>query len=105
MKINQNKGKELLHKIAMQTTLNMFNVGSDSKNFVLLNKLPLTAREIEKELELTPMPVNRRIQELMKVGLIQRKIRGEKIYLTKRGEEFLSLVNTIEDEVVKGLVS
>lgn len=99
-KTDLKRGKEIVNRIAEKTTLRLFRVGCEEKNFHILQKLPLTAREIEKELGLSAMPTNRRIKELMEVGLIQREKRGEKIVQTGLTKDFINYIDEIKKEVV-----
>lgn len=95
-----NKGKEFVERLAEKLTLRLFRIGCEPKNYFILQKLPLTASEIEKELSLTPMPANKRINELMEVGLVSREKAGEKIGLTPLGKDFLEHIEEIKKLVI-----
>ena len=100
-KVNkQNKGQEIVERLAEKTALKLYRIGCDEKNFEIINKLPLTASEIEKEFRLTAMPVNKRIKELAEVGLVFREKRGEKIQRTNMANEFIKQINELRNEVV-----
>lgn len=102
---NIKKGKELVDKIAQNLTLKLFRVGCDEKNFIVLNKLPLKASEVEKELGLTPMPTNRRIQELRDAKLVFREKSGKEIELTDLGKDFVKHIGEIKAEVIQNMAN
>lgn len=97
------RGQELVNKLAEKVTLRMFRVGCDEKNFDILKKLPLTAAEIEVELGLTPMPVNKRISDLREAGLVFREKAGAEIELTALGKDLLDHVEKIKEEVIDAM--
>jgi len=97
------KGKEFIEKLVQKKTLNVFRVGCEEKNYNLLQKLPLTASSIEKELKLSPMPTNRRIKELMGAGLISREKAGEKIKLTNLGRDFIKQIEETKSDVIDNM--
>ena len=103
MEVNAKKGKEIIMVLTIELTLKLFRVGCDEKNYNLLNKLPLTAKEVEKLLQLSPMPTNRRLKELMEVGLINREKIGEKIKLTPLGNDFKQHIENLREEVVQNM--
>tara|TARA_Y100000310_G_scaffold339280_1_gene431507 strand:- start:17365 stop:17682 length:318 start_codon:yes stop_codon:yes gene_type:complete len=98
------EGKEVVERITEKVTLKIFSTGSDPKNYYLLHKLPLKAKEIEIELNLSPMPANRRINELMEVGLIRREKPGAEIEITPLGKEFIKYIHEMRQEVIKQMV-
>jgi|SRR3989344_3177324 len=103
MEVNAKKGKEIIMVLTIELTLKLFRVGCDEKNYNLLNKLPLTAKEVEKLLQLSPMPTDRRLKELMEVGLINREKIGEKIKLTPLGNDFKQHIENLREEVVQNM--
>lgn len=94
------KGEEIVNRLAGKITLKLFRVGCDEKNFEILQKLPLTAKEIEIEIDLTPMPTNKRIKELMEVGLVQREKRGMDIKTTEITKEFIDYIDSLKKDVI-----
>lgn len=95
--------KEIIDKIVHGLTLSMLHTGGDQKNYEIMNSLPLTASEIEIKLNLTKMPANKRIRELMVSRLIHRERRGAKIELTALGEDFLHTVKVIKEKLLKNM--
>jgi predicted transcriptional regulator len=103
MKMNKQeliRGKEIIDKLVEKNTLKLFRVGCDEKNFKILKELPLTAGEIEKKINLSPMPTNKRLKDMMTIGLIIRNNRGEKIEITDIGKEFIDQIHLIEEDVI-----
>jgi len=101
-KINQ-KGQALVSRLTEKITLKLFRVGCETKNYELLKKLPLTAKEIETELNLTPMPTHKRIKALMDIGLITREKAGAKIKLTELGKLFLKHIDDLKEKVISAM--
>jgi len=100
---NLNEGKEIVDKISERYTLSLFRVASDELNFRILNCLPLTVKEIEKEFKLSAMPANRRINQMVDVGLIMKNKRGEEITKTKLTEQFIKIIHELKRDVVSEL--
>ena len=103
--MERKKRKEWMDKINEQLTLKMFRVGCDKTNFKIINKLPTTVYQLQKEINLTKMPMNRRINELEEVGLlIRKKYEGivEESNLTKK---FIKGVNKFKSKVKINLFS
>ena len=94
-------GKKIVERLSEKVTLKMFQIGCDSTNYGILQSLPLTAGEIEQKIDLTPMPTNKRINDLMEVRLVSREKAGEKIKLTLFGKDFLKLVEDIKEKVIR----
>ena len=93
-------GKDIVHRIARETTLKIFRIGSEQKNFQMKQKLPMTARQIEKFWKLSDMPTNRILKILMDVGLVHREKKGAEIKTTKLAKDFMNLTKNIENDVV-----
>jgi len=90
---------EEIKEIVEDITLNMFNVGADKTNFRILKMLPTDLKAVMKELYLTKMPANARVNELEKVGLVKRWKGTGKVVPTEMTKNFLELI-----EVIKGKV-
>lgn len=75
------------------------------KNFEIINKLPLTASEIEKEFGLTAMPVNKRMKELAEVGLVFREKREDKNQRTEMADEFVKQIKELRNEVISNMAN
>jgi predicted transcriptional regulator len=95
MKITNKEIKEIVEDI----TLDMFNIGADKTNYKILKKLPTDIKAVMKELELTKMPVNTRVNELEKVGLVKRWKGTGKIVPTEMTGYFLDLIDNIRAKV------
>lgn len=94
-KIHESETTQIIEEL----TLEMFNVGTDGINFKILKMLPTDINNIMKEVNLTKMPVNTRINKLENVGLAKR-IRGTgKAIPTDMAKNFLEFVNIIENKV------
>lgn len=97
------KGETIVNQLAEKTTLKLFRVGCDKTNFAILQDLPKTAREIEKKVGLSAMPTNRRLKELMEVGLVHREKRGDKIKQTEIASYFIQYIITLKKQVIKNM--
>jgi predicted transcriptional regulator len=97
------KGEEIVNRLAEKKTLQLFKVGCDEKNFEIIRELPMTAKDIEKKLDLSPMPTNRRIKELMEVGLVHREKRGKEIKKTEITDKFIEDITLIKEDVIKNM--
>lgn len=100
MKAEVQLGREIVERLTEKVTLRLFRVGCEPKNFEILQKLPLTAGEIEKEFDISAMPANRRINELMEAGLVAREKAGQKIKVTPLGQDFLKQISALRNEVI-----
>lgn len=96
----QATGKEIVERLAERATLDLLKTGSEDKNFRILNELPLKTKDIEKKFNLSPMPTNRRINQMNRVGLLKKNKRGEKITRTKLGDLFLKLIENVKTDVI-----
>ena len=88
-----------LDKIIEKITLNIFCVGAKDTNFYIINTLPSDVDRIMKETGLTKVPVNRRLNELEKFGLLRREKGTGNVYPTKLTDLFKSLINEIKKQV------
>ncbi len=95
MKITNEEIKQVVEDI----TLDMFNIGADKTNYKILKILPTDLKAVMKELELTKMPVNTRVNELEKVGLVKRWKGTGKIVPTEMTGYFLDLIDNIRAKV------
>jgi predicted transcriptional regulator len=90
---------EEIKQVVEDITLDMFNVGADKVNFKILKMLPTDVNKLMKELDLTKMPVNTRVNELEKVGLVKRWKGTGKITETDMTKHFLALIEDIRAKV------
>lgn len=88
-----------LDKIIEKVTLNVFHIGSNDINFYIIKTLPSDVERIMKETGLTKVPINRRLNEMEKYGLLKREKWTGKVYPTKLTELFKSLINEIRNQV------
>ena len=95
------KGEKIVKSFIHKQTLNMFKIGCDKSNYRILNTLPTTTLELTKELKLTKMPLNKRLNELEKVGLLKRYRKLAKLESTELGIDFLKLIAEMEKDVLK----
>jgi predicted transcriptional regulator len=89
--------KKELSKINNINVLNSFRIGCDEKNYIILNylldKKISIIKDIQKVLDnLSPMPANRRLNQLASVGLIERKNQNRNISITKIGLRFIKII-------------
>ena len=98
-KILKNERSEELNTIIESVTLNVFNVGTKQTNFDILKSLPSDVDNIMKETGLTKVPVNNRINELEKYGLLKREKGTGKVYPTELTVLFKSLIENVEKHV------
>ncbi len=90
---------ERINKIVEDITLDMFNVGADKTNYRILKMLPTDTNTLMKELDLTKVPVNTRLNELEDVGLVKRKKGTGKVIPTDMTGYFLELIDNIRTKV------
>lgn len=90
---------EEINKIVEDITLDLFNVGADKTNFKILKMLPTDLKTVMMELDLTKMPVNNRLNELEKAGLVKRMKGTGKVTPTEMTGYFFELINTIKNKV------
>ena len=97
------RGKELVETITEKITLNIFKTGCDKVNFEIIKSLPSSVKDLYERTELSKMPLNRRLNELEKVGLLERERYEGEIQSTVLTKEFLKLINDLKIEIVKVL--
>lgn len=92
---------ELYDSIGLKTV----RAGTDLKNFKILKMLPSNVENIMKELRLTKVPINNRLNLLEKVDLIKRLRGTGDVTITDFGKFFLGKIETYEDIVRDHVVS
>lgn len=95
--------EEYINKIAERITLNLFKVGCDKDNFKILNLLPNTIKGLMKEFKLTKMPMNKRINELEKVGLLKRDRWKGNVEPSDLTVKFLKIIEEIKPRIKEEL--
>ena len=88
-----------INQIVEKLTLDLFNVGADKTNFKILKMLPTDLKAVMNELNLTKMPVNTRINELEKAGLVKRRKGTGMVMPTEMTNYFMDLIKNIEIKV------
>lgn len=94
---------EEIKEIIENTTLSIFYVGANKTNFKILKMLPTDLKAVMKELDLTKMPANARVNDLEKVGLVKRWKGTGKVDSTEMTKYFFDLMNTIKSKVEEGI--
>lgn len=110
--INKNKRTEKLasEKVSCQFSstetiaLKVVQVGTDQINFKILEMLPSDINTIMKEVNMTKVPINVRVNELEKVGLVARFKGTGKVVLTDFGRFFIDTRGSYEELVRKNLM-
>ncbi len=95
-------------KLIDKITLKVFQTGTDKINFKILK----IAREgdganvnrVMKDIGLTKVPANVRINKLEKVGLITRWRGTGIIVITELGNDFMKMINNYQDVVRNNLL-
>lgn len=85
-------------------TLKIVRVGTDEINFKILEILPSDIKTIMKEVNKTKVPVNVRVNELEKVGLVERFKGTGKVVLTDFGRFFIDTIGSYEELVRENLM-
>ena len=92
---------KLVELTTEKLTLNVFRYGCDTKNYKILNKLPATVKELQSELDnISKMPINKRLNELEKVGLLEREKYKGNVKPTPLTKNFLNLIEHLKKEIV-----
>ncbi len=86
--------------IALRTV----RIGTDPINFKILEMLPSNIGIIMKEFDLTKVPVNVRVNQLEKVGLVRRFKGTGHVEITDFGQFFLNKIITYEDIVAENII-
>ena len=89
--------KEQLRKATLEFTLNTFKIGCDHMNYSILSMLPTNIESIMKKFNLTKMPANRRVNELIKVGLVNRKKGTGEVLPTDLTLKFTKVIEKISE--------
>ncbi len=89
----------VIEKFTRKRTLELFRVGCDSTNFQILKLLPKKISDLEEELKLSTMPVNRRVNALVRLGLARRILGTGNVLPTELTKRFIDLVEGIVKEV------
>ncbi|MBU0959258.1 MAG: hypothetical protein KKB31_04920 [Nanoarchaeota archaeon] len=95
--------KEFIEKVTERITLNLFRVGCDKDNFRILQAIPNDVKTLMKEFNLTKMPMNKRINELEKVGLLKRERWKGSVEPTELTTKFLDLIKDIKEKIKEEL--
>ena len=89
-------------------TLALLHYSSDKYNHAIIsmaeNKDFITIGEIMLKLKLSSMPTNRRVNQLVEVGIFKRKAKKTKIYLTQLGMYYLEKFVQIHQAVLEKIV-
>jgi DNA-binding GntR family transcriptional regulator len=91
--------EDLLEKIALE----IVRTGANKTNLKILEMLPSDINTMIKETELTKVPINIRINQLEKVGLVKRWRGTGIVVLTELGKDFMKLIYGYQ-EIVKSNV-
>src|SRR3989338_5267314 len=96
--------KGVLKDYAKELSLDIFRVGCNKINFKILkmtlNK-PVLIKDIRNQFNLTSMPANRRINQLVEVGLLKREYKKTNIISTKLAHIFIKVIDYIRDVIEK----
>lgn len=95
-----NVNNELIEKIALRVT----RTGTDKTNIKILGMMPSDINTMMKELNLTKVPINVRINQLEKVGLVNRRRGTGIVVLTEFGKYFMELIYGYEDMVRSNVI-
>ncbi|MDA3837278.1 MAG: hypothetical protein PF542_06680 [Nanoarchaeota archaeon] len=94
---------ESIEKTSESLTLKIFKIGSDEINFNIIKKMPSTVEVLMGDFSLTKMPLNRRLNDLEKIGLIRRERGKGKLFSTELSKKFISLIDKINLEILKSI--
>jgi hypothetical protein len=103
-KTDQDISKEigdLFESIALKTV----RVETDETNFKILCMLPSNIETMMKDLSLTKVPINNRVNLLEKVCLVKRSKGTGKVVISDFGKFFLDKIKTYEDLVRENVAS
>ena len=95
--------KELIEKIALKVT----RTGTDKINFQILemaNNDGMNINKLIEETKLTKVPVNVRINQLEKVGLVSRWRGTGIVILTEFGKDFMKLIYGYQEIVRSNVI-
>lgn len=91
--------KKKLKVYAKELSLDVFRVGCDKINFSILKMAivkPIIIREISNKFNLSVMPANRRVNQLVKVGLLKREYKKTRIMATRLTTIFIKMIDNIQ---------
>jgi len=94
---------ELIEKIALKVT----RTGTDKINFQILEMIENGSGNINdmiKETGLTKVPINIRINQLEKFGLVNRWRGTGKVVLTELGKDFMKLIYGYQEVVRSNVI-
>ena len=92
--------KEFINNLAFRYALNLLKTGADPINFKILNLLPTNTKQLQEELNLTKMPINKRLNELEEVGLLKRQRYKGKLDKTSLTSKFFNAYNKIHTTIL-----
>jgi len=98
-----NSPEALINAVTEKVTLNIFRVGSEKSNYIILRSLPNSVKKLQEKLEITKMPINKRINELAGVGLLTREKYEGEVKPTSLTRSFIETIENIKKDVVKEL--
>ena len=89
-------------RLVESITLVVFETGTNAVNYQIMHLLPCSVSEIMTELDLTKVPVNNRLNQLEKCGLVERYRGTGKVHVTPFGYKFVEsvqwLMSLVEDD-------
>lgn len=94
----------ILKDFAKDLSLDIFRTGCDRTNFSILKMAvakPIGTKEIMKKFNLSSMPANRRVNQLVKVGLLKREYKKTKITATKISKIFIKIIDSMLNNIQK----
>lgn len=96
---NKRMSKKFCLSLSEKLTLKVIRTGSDRINFKILEMLPNNINNIMKEIELTKVPTNVRINKLEKMFLVKRWRGTGLVVLTDIGKNFIGVINDGKEEI------
>lgn len=93
-----------IDELVIDMTLKIFHTGSNPINYKILKLLPTDVKTLMSVLNLTKVPVNNRVNALMKIGFIVREMGTGRVFITPFGEIYLKIFNSIEEDVKKNII-
>ena len=82
---------ETMDELTSVLAREVFNVGGEEVNFLILQELPTGVKDLMKILNLTKAAVNGRVNKLEKLRLLTRKLGTGKVFPTKITKCFLEM--------------
>ncbi len=90
----------LVEKVTENMTLSIFRIGCDKTNYLIIKSLPSDIKHLQKLISISKMPINRRVNELADVGLLEREKYTGKVNPTSLSESFVGTIENIKQKVV-----